>query len=75
MATVINNPNPRESTVVQSDSSGWVIAIVILLIVIVGGAFWYSRNRTAAPQDQQPGATVNVTLPAGNSTGGEQPAP
>ncbi len=70
MATIINNPTPSEPTVVQTDSSGWVVAVVILLLV-AGGTLWYFRHRAATPQPQ-PASTVNVTLPApqGNSTGG-----
>jgi hypothetical protein len=72
MATIINNPtSPQEPTIVSTttDSSGWVVAVVILLIVIVGAAIWYTRHRGATVV-QQPGATVNVTLP----TGANQPA-
>jgi hypothetical protein len=70
MATVINNPTPSEPTVVQTDSSGWVVAVVILLLAIVAGVIWYFHHRGVAHQTQ-PGPTVNVTLPApqGNSTG------
>ena len=70
MATIINNPTPSEPTIVQTDSSGWVVAVVILILVIIAGAFWYFHHRTLSPQ-AQPGPVVNVTLPApqGNSAG------
>ncbi len=74
MSTVINNPVP-EKTVVQSDSSGWAIAVIILIAIIAVGGFWYFRYYRSAPQpEQQSGATINLTLPAGstNSSAGTQ---
>ena len=76
MSTVINNPTPSERTVVQSDSGGWAVAVIILLLVIASGAFWYFRYYRSAPQQPQPGPTINVTLPAygnNNRTGGAAP--
>ncbi len=72
MATIINNPQPSDRTVFESDSSsGWVATVIILLVLIFGGVYlWMQYRRAPAPQ---PGASINVTLPAGNS-GTQYPA-
>ena len=67
MSTIVNTPEP-ERTVVQSDSSGWAVAVVILLLVIAGGAYYFVRHRAPAPAPAQP--VIQVNLPGGN-----QPAP
>ena len=45
MATVINNREPSDRTIVQSDSSGWVFALLLLLLLIGGAAYWTMRHR------------------------------
>ena len=72
MATVINNREPSDRTIVQSDSSGWVFAILLLLLLIGGAAYWTMRHRdstTIVQQSPQP-ASINVTLPAQSAQGG-----
>ncbi len=61
MATIINNPRPNETAVVESDSGGWAVAVIILLAVIaVGGYLWVHYHSAPATA---PGTTVNLTLP------------
>ena len=67
MSTIINNPTPTEKTVVETDSSGWGVAVLILLVVIGGGIFWYVKYHRGAAAPQQ-GANINITVPAGSSS-------
>ena len=72
MATVINNREPSDHTIVQSDSSGWVFAIFLLLLLIAGAVYWTMRQRDATTiiqQSPQP-ASINVTFPAQSAQGG-----
>lgn len=64
MATIVNTPGGDNS----DSSAGWAVAVIILLVVIAGIAFWYIRGR-AAPASN-PGATIQVNLPAGGDNGG-----
>jgi hypothetical protein len=69
MSTIINNPTPNErTTTVESDSSGWAVAVIVLLLVIAGIAYWY-YNRQPAPE---PGTIINVTVPADTKPSGAQ---
>jgi hypothetical protein len=67
MATIINNPGETRS------ESGTGVVVGILLVIFLAILFLifglpYLRNRgTAAPSG---GASLNVTLPAGDNTGG-----
>ena len=75
MTTVINNPQPTERTVVESDSSGWIVSVLILIAVILGGIYWW-MHYSKAPAVQQQGtrpssAVINVSVPTG---GGNPPA-
>ncbi len=63
MATIVNTPGDR-----SDNSAGWAVAVIILLVVIAGIAFWYMRYRGAPAQN--PGATIQVNLPAGGDNGG-----
>lgn len=64
MVTVVNNPPVERERVIESDSSaGWAVAVIILLALIVGGAYWYT-HRAPAAAPQQPGANIQVNLPA-----------
>jgi len=62
--TIVNTPSQ------DSGTAGWAVAVIILLAVIVGGFLWYRSHGAAAPA--QPGANINVTIPAPTSgaTGG-----
>lgn len=77
MATVINNREPSDRTIVQADSSGWVFAILLLLLLIGGAAYWtmhHPSNTTIVQQSPQP-ASINVTLPSQSTQGGSASAP
>lgn len=77
MATIINNREPSDHTVVQTDSSGWIFAILLLLLLIGGAAYSTLRHRvptTIVQQAPQP-ASINVTLPSQASPGGSSPTP
>ena len=76
MSTVINNPTPSERTIVETDSSGWAVAVIVLLLVFAAGIYAWLHYREAAPAPQQPGATINVTLPVGdNNANHPSPSP
>lgn len=67
MATIINNREPSDRTIVQADSSGWAFAILLLLLLIGGAVYWTMRHgvptTTVVQQAPQP-ATLNVTASA-----------
>lgn len=70
MPTIINNPQPNERTVVESDSGGWFVAVIVLILVIAAGLyFWFSYNRAPAQPANPSNSTINVTVPvpSGNS--------
>jgi uncharacterized protein HemX len=72
MSTIINNPTPNpteRTTVVETDSSGgWAVTVVILLAIIAGGLYyWFNYRQAPAEAPAEPGTTINVTLPGGES--------
>jgi hypothetical protein len=74
MATIINNPRSSEPTIVEPSSGssfGWAIAVIILLAVIIAGVYaWVHYKRpVVVPNNNQPGANINITLPEGNNSG------
>jgi len=62
MATIVNNPGDS-----GGNSAGWAVAVIVLLVVIAGGFFWYTRYYKAPAQ---PGANIQVNLPAGGDDSG-----
>lgn len=79
MTTVVNNPGggTTERVVESSDSGGWAIAVIILIaVVVVGGLAWmrYSPPVPATSQQPEPGANIQVNLPA-DTSGDSNPPP
>jgi uncharacterized membrane protein YqiK len=55
----------------QNNNSGVnTILIVIILIVLVGGLVWFFSGK--APTQENPGINIDVTLPEGDSSAGEE---
>ena len=72
--TIVNTP--------ERDTSGgavWAVAIVAIVLILAGAFIWYQRNAMAVqqPNQQAPGANINVTLPTGgtsdNTNNGQPP--
>jgi uncharacterized protein involved in exopolysaccharide biosynthesis len=63
--TIVNTPQPQ----VQSDNSGWIVAVIILLVVIIVGGYYFLHHRTYIATTT-PSTTVQVNLPAGSGSTG-----
>ena len=75
MATVIERERPVGGGVlIERDSgTGWAVAAVVIIALLAVGAFVWARYYSApAPAAQNPGASINVTLPQTGGTGETQ---